>query len=120
MERRFLKYEFGTQTAFNTLKNNHLVDDEGNFIQGIHVVEVGNIVTTPAILDEAGEVITPAVMTGKWAVDILWEIEPIGAFKAKEKYPKGQVAHTFAGIEGMYKKELYREFPELKPVDEEI
>ena len=120
MERRYLKYEMASKSAFETLKGNHLVDDEGNLLKGIHVVEVGNIVTTPAILNEEGEVITPAVMTGKWAVDILWEIEPIGAFKAKEKYPKGQVAHTFSGQEGMYKKELYRKFPELKPVEEEV
>ena len=115
MEPRFLKYEFGTKTAFDVLKNIHLINDEGEIKPGINIAEVGDIVIIPAILDEEGEVITPAIMTGKWAVDILWEIEPIGAFQVSERYPKGQVAHTFLGVEHLYKKELYIKFPELKP-----
>ena len=106
------------QNAFNVLKENHLVDEDGNLLKGIHVVEIGDIVKTPAVLDESGEIITPAVMSNKYAVDILWEIEPITAFKVNENYPKGQVAHTFAGIGHLYTKELYREFPELEPVEE--
>ena len=110
-----------SKNAFETLKNNHLVDDEGNLLQGIHVVEVGDIVKTPAVVDEEGNITTPAVMSKKWAVDILWTEEPPAVFEALEKYPKGQVAHTFAGIENLYKKELHRKFPELKPTtDEEI
>lgn len=119
MERRYLKYEWANKNAFDIMKDTHLTDEEGNLLKGIHVVEIGDIVKTPAVMSEDGEtIVTPAVMSNKWAVDILWEIEIPTQFEALEKYPKGQVVHTFAGIEGLYTKELHRKFPELKPVEE--
>ena len=125
--RRYLKYEYDSKEAFNVLKDTHLTDEDGNLLKGIHVVEIGDIVVTPAVMD-GEEITTPAVMTGRHAVDILWEIpmdengeaELIKALEANEIYPNPCGVHTFSGLTGLYELEFYNKFPELKPVIEEV
>ena len=122
---RYLKYEFATKAEFDTLKDTHLMEGEGEergLISGVNVVEIGNIIITPAVISEDGEtVITPAVMTGRFAVDILYRIEPIAELEPFLIFPKPCGVHTFAGLDYLYDIEYYNKFPELKPTtDEEI
>jgi len=115
---RYLKYEFATKAEFDALKEAHLMTDD-HLIKGVDVVELGDIVTTPAVMDEEGNITTPAITTGRHAVDILWKIEPIAELEASLIYPKPCGVHTFAGLTHLYEKEYYEKYPELKPVTDE-
>ena len=117
---RYLKYEFATKAEFDALKEAHLIEGVGgeqHLIKGVDVVEIGDIVITPAVISEDGEtVITPAVMTGRFAVDILYRIEPIAELEPFLIFPKPCGVHSFAGLTYLYELEYYNKFPELKPV----
>jgi hypothetical protein len=77
------------------------------------VVELGNIVITPAVLDGM-EVKTPAVLSDKWAVDILFYGEVPKEFAKYAVWPESAV-HTFQGCESMYMDSFYAKFPDKKP-----
>lgn len=118
---RYLKYEMASKNAFDTLKGNHLVDEDDNLLKGISLTEIGDREDVPAVMD--GEtIVTPAVMKGTHAVDILWDgIEPIEEFTIFEVYPNPDekpVIRTFAGLENLYREEFYTKFPELRPVED--
>lgn len=119
--RRYLKYEYSSKNTFTTAKKANLLDEEGNLLRGVSLVEIGNIVLTPAVLNEEGEVISEAIMTGKYAVDILWEDSTnpaITKMATKEIYPKPCGVHTFGGLTYLYELEYYNKYPELKPIEE--
>lgn len=115
---RYLKYEFATKAEFEALKASHLMEED-NLKRGIDLVEIGDIVVTKGTYNEEGEELTPPVMTGKHAVDILWRIEPIVDFEAFEIYPEPCGVHTFAGLTHLYEIEYYNKYPELKPIEDE-
>lgn len=122
---RFLKYEFADKAEFDTLKDLHLItvtDEDVHLISGVNVVEIGDIVITPAVILEDGEtVITPAVMTGRFAVDILYQsIEPIAELEPFLIFPNPCGVHSFAGLDYLYELEYYSKFPELKPIEETL
>jgi len=65
----------------------------------VAVVELGNLVTTPATYDEEGNELTPAVLSTKWSVDILWEGEPMTtAFESYEVWCQPMGVHSMGGV----------------------
>ena len=97
------KYEF-TPTQWATAKAKiTLTDEEGNEYYDPakvrQVVELGNLVKTPATYDEEGNELTPAVLSTKWSVDILWEGEPMTtAFESYEVWCQPMGVHSMGGV----------------------
>jgi hypothetical protein len=111
----FLKYEF-TPTQWATLKK--LIEQTSTTPEGdittykdCAVVEIGFIVITPAVMDGM-DIVTPAVLSDKWAVDILFYSEPPIEFKPFEVYPNPCGVHTFSGDESLYLKTYCMKFPD--------
>ena len=75
------------------------------------VVEIGFIVITPAVMDGM-EVVTPAVLSDKWAVDILFYAEPPIEFAPFEVFPNPCGVHTFSGDDSLYLKTFCNKFPD--------
>jgi hypothetical protein len=80
-----------------------------DLITAVH--EIGHIVLTPAVIED-GEVVTPAVLSPKWAVDIIWASEPLSEFAQYVVWPKGCGVHVFAGWESIYAQEYCKANPE--------
>ena len=112
----FLKFEF-TPTQWATLRK--LIEQttttpDGSKVQSwvdCAVVEIGFIVITPAVMDGM-EVVTPAVLSDKWAVDILFYSEPPASFAPFEVWPDPMGIHTFSGDDSLYLKGYCAKFPE--------
>jgi hypothetical protein len=111
----FLKYEF-TPTQWATLRK--LIEQTSTTPEGetttykdCAVVEIGFIVITPAVIDGM-EVVTPAVLSDKWAVDILFYTEPPIEFTPFAVYPNPCGVHTFSGDESLYLKSFCAKFPD--------
>ena len=100
------KYEF-TPTQWATAKAKiTTTDEEGNTVWDSakvrQVVELGNLVTTPATYDEEGNELTPAVFSSKWSVDILWEGEPMTtSFESYEIWCAPMGVHSMGGVHTM-------------------
>jgi hypothetical protein len=75
------------------------------------VVEIGFIVITPAVMDGM-EVVTPAVLSDKWAVDILFYSEPPVSFAPFEVFPSPCGVHTFSGDDSLYLKTFCAKYPD--------
>ena len=76
------------------------------------VVEIGNIVITPAVIEDM-QVVTPAVVSDKWAVDILFYAEPPASFAKYEVAPApNKVKHTFFGYDPLYLETYCAKFPD--------
>ena len=76
----FRKYQFGSKGAA-TAKINALgtaTDEEGNtYPTHKHaIVHLGNIVVTPAEIDEDGNIVTESVLSDTYHIDVLWDGEP--------------------------------------------
>ncbi len=93
---RYLKYEFPTNKVFDSFSK--LLN-----VKGIDFVEIGEVEIEKAILSEDFEtIITPAIMSGKHAVDIIYnEIEPIKEINKFLVYPSNGV-HTISGMDKFY------------------
>ena len=112
----FLKFEFAP-TEWATLRK--LIEqtttnpDGGETTSFVDcaVVELGFLPITPAVYDGM-EVVTPAVLSDKWAVDILFYTEPPAEFTPFEVYPNPCGVHTFSGDESLYLKSFCAKFPE--------
>jgi hypothetical protein len=112
----FLKFEF-SPTQWATLRK--LIEQttttpDGAKVQSwvdCAVVELGFIVITPAVLDGM-EVKTKAVLSDKWAVDILFYAEVPVEFTPFAVYPNPCGIHTFSGDESLYLKSFCAKFPE--------
>ena len=112
----FSKFEF-TPTKWATLRK--LIEqttltptgDEVTSWVDCAVVEIGNIVITPAVIKDM-EVVTPAVLSKKWAVDILFYSEVPKEFDAFAVYPSPTGIHTFSGDDSLYLKGYCAKFPE--------
>ena len=116
--RTFRKYQFGSQSAASTKINALGVDDEGSPNHGHSIARLGHIVTTPAEYDEDGNVITAAVLSDDYHVDVLWKGDPDADWDNQMVWCRGLGVHTFgsssANAEYMSKcQELHPEwFPE--------
>ncbi len=112
----FLKFEF-TPTEWATLRK--LIEttttnpDGGETTTFVDcaVVELGFLPITPAVYDGM-ELKTPAVLSEKWAVDILFYTEPPAEFTPFEVYPNPCGVHTFSGDESLYLKSFCAKFPD--------
>jgi len=101
---KYLKFEFTDRADMLTKLADYF--DEEVTPKDCAVVEIGHIVTTPATYDEEGNELTAAIVSDKYAVDVLF----YGTFPelAEEVTPEPNGAHTFAGCEELY-KERYNE-----------
>ena len=97
------KYEF-TPTQWATAKAKiETTNEEGETYYDPakvrQVVELGNLVKTPATYDEEGNELTPAVLSTKWSVDILWEGEPMTtSFSSYEVWCAPMGVHSMGGV----------------------
>ena len=80
-----------------------------DLITAVH--EIGHIVLTPAVIED-GEVVTPAVLSPLWAVDIIWASEPLSEFAQYVVWPKRGGMHIFAGWESIYAQEYCKANPD--------
>ena len=109
----YLKYEF-TPSQWATLRKLIEVTHEdttswSDLITAVH--EIGHIVLTPAVIED-GEVVTPAVLSPLWAVDIIWASEPLSEFAKYVVWPKNCGMHIFAGWESIYAQEYCKANPD--------
>ena len=111
----FNKYEFTPiqWAALRKLIEQTSTTPEGETTNWVNcaVVEIGFIVITPAVMDGM-DIVTPAVLSDKWAVDILFYSEPPIEFKPFLVYPYPCGVHTFSGDESLYLKTYCMKFPE--------
>jgi len=115
--KQFLKYEF-TPTEWATLRK--LIEQtttnpdggETTTYKDCAVVELGFLPITPAVLGEDFKFVTPAVLSEKWAVDILFYTEPPAEFTPFEVFPKPCGVHTFSGDDSLYLKGYCAKFPD--------
>jgi len=103
MAHLFKKYEFDSkekaQEKIDALP--HSQDEEGNsYPSHKHtIVKLGFIAIQDATYDEQGDELTPAVLSDKYSVDVLWsdlDESPYG-WKSYEISIEGNGVHTFAG-----------------------
>jgi hypothetical protein len=106
---KFRKYEFSSQNEWNTLKpsiQTIYAHNNASVFTDCNVAELGYLIKTPAVIDSNNNIITPAILSTKFAVDILWHNDIIPAsFKQYEVWPKDVGSHTFWGAEDLYKQD---------------
>ena len=116
MANQFNKYEF-TPTEWATLRK--LIEqtttnpDGGESTNWVNcaVVELGFLPITPVVIKDM-EVVTPAVLSDKWAVDILFYAEVPKEFDAFAVFPPPMGIHTFSGDDSLYLKGYCAKFPD--------
>lgn len=90
--RKFRKYEFGSKSAATTKIN--LLGEEG--VDHDHsIVVLGNIITTPATYDDDGNVLTAAVKSSNYHVDVMWDGEPDSSWDNQMVWCVGTGVHSF-------------------------
>ena len=84
--KKLRKYQFASVKAANTaiLALGTTTDLEGNEVPSNphHIIKIGHIVETPAVLDKDGKVVTDAVLSSTYSVDVIWEGNPVAAWDA--------------------------------------
>ena len=97
------KYEMTPAQWATARKKIEVTTDEGSSWSDavLGVVELGHLTITPAVYD-GEEITTPAVLSTKVAIDILWSGEPEATFASKQVWPAPCGVHTFAGWEAAY------------------
>jgi len=116
MTKTFRKYEC-TPTEWATLRK--LIEQTTTNLEGepvtswkdCAVVELGFLPITPAVYDGM-QLKTPAVLSEKWAVDILFYAEPPAEFTPYEVWPPPMGIHTFSGDDSLYLKSYCEKFPD--------
>jgi hypothetical protein len=108
----FCKYEM-TDLQWSSLKKKIETtnENENTSFVGCAVSELGHIVTTPAVM-EGMTIKTPAILSNKFSVDILWNELPLADFNKYEVFPLPCGVHSFAGLESLYADKYYTKFPE--------
>ena len=105
----FCKYSFLTQAEWLTYQAQISTTVEDSVVyQNCAVHEIGNICLAT---DEEGNCTD---LSPLYAVDILWNDEPLESFSTKEVFPNPVGVHTFSGCEEMY-TERFCEFNPLSP-----
>ena len=97
------KYEMTPAQWATARKKIEVTTDEGSSWSDavLGVVELGHLEITPAVYD-GEDITTPAVLSTKVAIDILWSGEPVATFASKQVWPAPCGVHTFAGWEAAY------------------
>ena len=111
----FRKYQFGSKGAATAKINALGIDEDGNSTHSHAIVRLGNLVITPAEIDAEGNVITEAVLTDTYHVDVLWDGEPNPDWDTQMVWCKPVGVHTFGSSKAIYEwtqrcKELHPEF----------
>ena len=112
----FAKYEFAP-TKWATLRKlieQTTTNPDGEAVTSFvdcAVVELGFLPITPAVYDGM-DLKTPAVLSEKWAVDILFYTEPPAEFTPFEVYPPPMGIHTFSGDDNLYLQAYCKKFPD--------
>ena len=96
------KYAFSTSQWATAKAKIELTNEEGEAYYDpskvVAVVELGNLVTTPAVYDEEGNETTPATYSDKYSVDILWKDEPLTtSFSTYEVWCAPMGVHAMGG-----------------------
>ena len=69
------------------------------------VVEIGHIMIAPPVLDEEMNVTTPAVLSDKYSVDILWKNDELPSFASYKIWCEPVGIHSFgASIDADYEQ----------------
>jgi hypothetical protein len=109
---KFLKYEFLPAT-WPTLKSDlqvsHTFGEETTLSYNHDiiesVVEIGHIMITPPVLDEEMNVVTEAVLSDKYSVDILWKNDELPSFASYKIWCTPVGIHSFgASIDADYEQ----------------
>ena len=114
----FRKYQFGSKGAATAKINALGIDEEGNSTHNNAIVRLGHIVVTPAEIDEEGNIITEAVLSDNYSVDVLWDGEPNPDWDGQMIFCPPMGVHTFGSSSAIAEwtqkcKELHPEyFPE--------
>ena len=114
----FRKYSFGSKGAATAKINALGVDEEENPTHSHAIVHLGNIVVTPAEIDEEGNIITEAVLSDTYHIDVLWDGEPNPDWDNQLVWCAPVGVHTFGSSSAIAEwtekcKELHPEyFPE--------
>ena len=122
--RTLRKYSFADEAAANAAIAALRQDEEGNPTHGHDIMKIGHIVETPAVLDEEGNEVTPPVLSSTYAVDVIWQGEPLEAWDANMIWCPPMGVLVSGGIDTRMEwiatcKELHPElFPE--PSEEEL
>lgn len=118
MKYTFRKYAFGSKGAATTKINALGVDEDGNPTHRHTVAILGNIVVTPAVLNEDGEVITEAILSETYNVDVLWRDGVDTSWDNQLVWPDPVGVHSFGNSEANaeYTATLYTLFPDRVPV----
>jgi hypothetical protein len=121
--RTLRKYEFANEAALDAAIVALGVDEEGNPTHSHAIMKIGHIVETPAVLDEDGEVVTEAVLSSTYAVDVIWQGEPVEAWDAQMIWCPPMGVLVSGGIETRMEwidkcKELHPEYFPTPPDDE--
>ena len=109
---KFRKYEF-TPSKWAELKSDLEVShqSDGETVIGYNpdiiesVVEIGHIMITPPVLDEEMNVVTEAVLSDKYSVDILWKNDELPSFASYKIWCTPVGIHSFgASIDADYEQ----------------
>ena len=91
----FRKYSFGSKGAATTKLNALPKDEEGNPTHSHAIVHLGNLVEKEGTYDEEGEVITEAVLSSTYHIDVLWDGEPLESWDSAMVWCAPLGVHTF-------------------------
>lgn len=109
---KFLKYEF-LPTKWAELQADLQISitlDDVTEVKYNHeiiesVVEIGHIMITPPVLDAEMNVVTPAVLSDKYSVDILWKNDELPSFASYKIWCEPVGIHSFgASIDADYEQ----------------
>ena len=122
--RTLRKYSFADEAAANAAIAALGQDEEGNPTHGHAIMKIGQIVETEGTYDEEGNEVTPPVLSSTYAVDVIWQGEPLEAWDANMIWCPPMGVLVSGGIDTRMEwiatcKELHPElFPE--PSEEEL
>ena len=99
---KYLKFEFIDRADMLTKLSDYFTENEDGelFQKGCNVVENVRPSITDAILNEEGEVVTPATPNPKYAVDVIFHTT--FPTLSEEVTPTPTGVHTIAGQEDLY------------------
>jgi hypothetical protein len=109
---KFLKYEFvpskwaelqADLQVSNIMGEETIIGYNPNIIES--VVEIGHIMITPPVLDAEMNVVTDAVLSNKYSVDILWKNDELPSFASYKIWCTPVGIHSFgASIDADYEQ----------------
>jgi hypothetical protein len=107
---KFRKYEFVPSKWAELqadLQVSHTIGEETNLVYNHEivesVVEIGHIMITPPVIDDEMNVVTEAVLSDKYSVDILWKNDELPLFASYKIWCTPVGIHSFgASIDADY------------------